>query len=65
MDPYAKSVARTIGWADELFGYQVGSAEADLSFDTRDSAAHAPLAAVVDPAFTWGDDRPLLWKSAG
>ena len=26
---------------------------------TRDSAAHAPLAAVVDSAFTWGDDRPL------
>ena len=31
---------------------------ADLSFDDRDSAAFAPLAAVIDPAFTWGDDRP-------
>jgi glycogen operon protein len=29
----------------------------DLSFDTRDNAAFAPLAAVIDPAFTWGDDR--------
>ena len=29
------------------------------SFDTRDSAAFAPLATVVDPAFTWGADvRP-------
>ena len=27
-------------------------------FDDRDSAAYAPLAAVVDTAFTWGDDRP-------
>ena len=26
---------------------------------TRDSAPYAPLAAVVDNAFTWGDDRPL------
>ncbi|MEO5896626.1 MAG: glycogen debranching protein GlgX, partial [Vicinamibacterales bacterium] len=26
-------------------------------FDERDSGAHAPLAAVVDDAFTWGDDR--------
>jgi len=59
MDPYAKSVARTIRWSDDLFGYTVGSPEEDLSLDTRDSAAHAPLAAVVDPAFTWGDDRPL------
>jgi glycogen operon protein len=58
MDPYAKSVARMIRWADEMFGYRVGDPESDLSFDDRDSAAFAPLAAVVDPAFTWGDDRP-------
>jgi glycogen operon protein len=58
MDPYAKSVARTVRWADEMFGYRVGSdGEADLSYDDRDNAAFAPLAAVVDPAFTWGDDR--------
>jgi len=58
MDPYARSVARTIRWADEMFGYVVGHADEDMSFDTRDNAQYAPLAAVVDPAFTWGDDRP-------
>jgi glycogen operon protein len=58
MDPYARSVARTIRWADEMFGYRVGDAAGDLSFDTRDNAEYAPLAAVVDPAFTWGGDRP-------
>jgi isoamylase len=58
MDPYAKSVARTIQWTDEMFGYTVGSPEEDLSLDARNNAAFAPLAAVVDPAFTWGDDRP-------
>jgi isoamylase len=58
MDPYAKSVARTIRWADEMFGYKVGDPGEDLSFDERDNAAYAPLAAVIDPAFTWGDDHP-------
>ncbi|MEO8256084.1 MAG: glycogen debranching protein GlgX [Acidobacteriota bacterium] len=58
MDPYAKAVARTVRWADELFGYELDHPDADLSFDSRDNAAFAPLAAVVDPAFTWGDDRP-------
>jgi isoamylase len=59
MDPYAKSVGRSIRWADEMFGYQVGDASGDKSFDHRDNAAFAPLAAIVDPAFTWGNDRPL------
>ena len=35
------------------------SAQDDTTFDERDSAPYAPLAAVVDSAFTWGDDRPL------
>jgi isoamylase len=58
LDPYAKSVGRDLRWADELFGYRIGDPDADLSFDERDSAAYAPLAVVIDPAFTWGDDRP-------
>jgi glycogen operon protein len=57
LDPYAKAVGRTIQWADDLYGYTIGSPEADLSFDERDGAAHAPLATVVDTAYTWGDDR--------
>jgi isoamylase len=57
-DPYGKAVGRTVRWSDELFGYRVGDPEGDLSFDDRDSAPTAPLAAVVDTAFTWGDDRP-------
>jgi isoamylase len=59
MDPYAKSVARTVRWSDEMFGYRVGDGGEDLSFDDRDNAAYAPLSAVIDPAFTWGDDRRL------
>ena len=58
LDPYAKAIGRDLRWDDELFGYKLGDPQADLSFDDRDSAAFAPLAAVIDPAFTWGDDRP-------
>jgi isoamylase len=58
LDPYAKSIGRDVQWADELFAYRLGDPDADLSFDDRDSAAYAPLAVVIDPAFTWGDDRP-------
>jgi isoamylase len=56
LDPYAKAIARTVEWGDEMFGYRIGDPEEDLSFDERDNAHLAPLAAVVDPAFTWGDD---------
>ena len=31
--------ARTIRWADEMFGYRVGDPDEDLSFDDRDNAA--------------------------
>src|SRR6185436_904765 len=48
LDPYAKSIARDLRWADELFGYRVGDPLADLSLDGRDSAGWAPLAGVVD-----------------
>src|SRR5581483_6396008 len=29
----------------------------DLSFDRRDSALGMPKSKVVDPAFTWGEDK--------
>lgn len=58
LDPYAKAIGRDVRWCDEMFGYKVGDAAADLSFDDRDNAASAPLAVVIDSAFTWGDDRP-------
>ena len=60
LDPYAKAIARDTRWSDEMWGYKVGDPKADLSFDDRDNAKYAPLAAVLDEAFTWGDDRPPL-----
>lgn len=57
LDPYAKSIARRVQWDDSLFGYPIGSPDEDLAFDEKDSAAFAPLARVVDQAFTWADDK--------
>jgi glycogen operon protein len=58
LDAYAKSIGRDLRWDDTLFGYKVGDPGQDLSFDERDNARFAPLAAVIDPSFMWGDDRP-------
>lgn len=57
LDPYAKQIVGQLKWAPQLFGYTIGHKDKDLSFDRRDSAAFMPRCAVVDPAFTWGNDR--------
>jgi glycogen operon protein len=58
LDPYAKRIVGSLKWAPQLFGYIVGHRDKDLSFDRRDSAPFVPRSVVVDPAFTWGADRP-------
>jgi glycogen operon protein len=58
LDPYARAIDGGVKWSDALFGYRVGHRKEDLSFDRRDSAAGMPKCRVIDPAFTWGDDRP-------
>jgi glycogen operon protein len=59
LDPYARAIGRDIRWSDAMFGYRVGDPQEDLSFDYRDNAESAPLAAVVDNSFWWRGDRPL------
>jgi glycogen operon protein len=58
VDPYAKAIVRKTRWSDQVFGYRIGDPQTDLARDDRDNAAFAPLSAVIDPAFNWGDDRP-------
>jgi glycogen operon protein len=59
LDPYAKAVGRDIRWSDTMFGYCVGDPGEDLSYDVRDNADCAPLAAVVASHYRWGrDQRP-------
>jgi glycogen operon protein len=57
LDPYAKQLVGRLVWNHALFGYTVGSKQADLSFDKRDSARFMPKCRVIDPAFTWGRDH--------
>jgi len=56
LDPYAKSIGRDLRWDDALYGYPLGAGN-DAEFDERDSAPFAPLACVIEPEFSWGDDR--------
>ncbi|HET6757153.1 MAG TPA: glycogen debranching protein GlgX [Burkholderiales bacterium] len=57
-DPYAKYIAGTLRWSDAQYGYRIGSERADLSFDRRDSAAGMPKCVVIEPAFSWAEDKP-------
>jgi isoamylase len=57
LDPYAAAIVGQLSWDPALFGYRMETAD-DLTFDERDSAAFMPRCRVIDPAFTWGDDRP-------
>jgi isoamylase len=57
IDPYAKRLIGGLTWGPELFGYKIGSPDKDKSFDDRDSAHLMPKCRVIDPAFTWGQER--------
>jgi isoamylase len=59
IDPYAKAITGSIQWSNSLFAYRVGSPLEDLDPDPDNSAGGVPKCVVVDPAFTWEDDRPL------
>ena len=59
LDPYAKAITGAIDWSDALFGYTVGAPGRRPRSSTRATApARMPKCVVIDPAFTWGDDRP-------
>jgi isoamylase len=56
MDPYTRAIGRRMRWDSAVFGFNI---DAPDRMDERDSAPWAPLGAVIDPSFHWGDDRPL------
>ena len=59
IDPYAKAITGSIRWSNALFAYSVGSGLEDLEPDPDNSAGGVPKCVVMDPAFTWEEDRPL------
>ncbi|PQO23434.1 glycogen debranching enzyme GlgX [Rhodobacteraceae bacterium WD3A24] len=58
IDPYARQLTGQPRWSDALYGYNPGAKTADLTFSSRDSARFMPKCVVVDPSFSWGNDRP-------
>lgn len=59
LDPYAKAIAGVVEIKDELFSYQIGHPDEDLSYSEVDSAAHIPKSVVINPQFDWEGDKPL------
>ncbi len=59
IDPYAKAISGVIEWHDALFGYEMGSEDADLSYSEQDSAPFIPKSVVIDPSFDWEGEEPL------
>ncbi len=57
IEPYAKDIVGPLDWSDAHFGYSIGDPLEDMSFDPRDSASGMPKCRVIDPAFTWGNDK--------
>jgi glycogen operon protein len=57
IDPYARLIDGELRWSDSHLGYKSSSPREDLSFDRRDNSRVMPKSVVVDPAFSWGDDR--------
>src|SRR4051812_2381912 len=53
IDPYAKAIAGSVNWADEMFGYVVGDELEDLTRDFRDDAWGMPKSVVIDDQFDW------------
>ena len=57
IDPYGKKLVGKLIWHKAIFGYDVDSPNADLSFSTLDSAPYVPKSAVVAGSFDWENDR--------
>ena len=57
IEPYAKDIVGTPRWSDAHFAYNMGSENADLSFNDDDNASDMPKCRVIDQAFDWQDDH--------
>jgi len=64
LDPYARAHAGSLIWDHAIFGYTIGAAGDDLTFDQRDSAPFVPKSVVIDPNFDWRSEirrRSIPW----
>ena len=54
LDPYAKAVGGTVSFGPEVLGQDAADPGKPSALD---SAGHVPRSLVVDPAFSWHDDK--------
>lgn len=59
IDPYGKKLVGTLIWNKAIFGYDIDSADKDLSFSELDSAPYVPKSVVVDDNYDWENDVSL------
>jgi len=57
LDPYARAHIGELKWDAAVYGYTLGHADGDLSFDERDSAPFMPKCVVVDSNFDWAREQ--------
>ena len=57
LDPYARNIVGSCAGTTRCSAIASAIPTRDLSFDRRDCAPYMPRCKVIDPAFTWGDDR--------
>lgn len=62
LDPYAKRLHGSLIWNDANYGFIRGHADADLSFDKRDSAPYVPKSMVVPTVARSARHAPHLSK---
>ena len=63
IDPYARRLAGELRWDHANFGYRIGDARRDLSFDHRDSARFVPKSQVTAPLGPALEARPqIAWQ---
>ena len=58
LDPYARALTGPIDWSPAIYAYDVDSPEQDLAFSEADSSPGMPKGVVIEPGFSWGEDRP-------
>jgi glycogen operon protein len=59
IDPYARAIAGSFNWHNDLFGYEIGHENGDLQLSETDSAPYIPKSVVIDASFNWGRDKQL------
>jgi glycogen operon protein len=65
IDPYARKLAGPLVWDHANFGYRIGDARRDLSFDHRDSSRFVPKSQVMPLSAPAAGPRPnIAWQDS-